>query len=206
MEGLIMGTVFLFWGGVKNVLELVIVAQLREYTKKHSLVCFESVNYRLRGLHLNKAGILQKTQYQVGKLEIKIIIQITCVSNVENSLIQQYIIQTEKCWRPTVVPDIAPGAGNMATSIAKPLPSVRGHSNNPALRILAGVCDLRIGGTPKEKVLGVGRKAAEPPCSLKKQCSWLFSVLHPIQLFLILTTNSPASRKTAPTDSGSKLL
>lgn len=104
------------------------------------------------------------------------------------------------------MPDVVLGAGNREVSMAKSLSSGNGHSNDPALRVLGDGCDLRFGRTPKETVWGMGIKSPEPPCSFQKECSWLFSILHPIELFLVPTTNSPASRKTAPTDSGSKLL
>lgn len=60
------------------------------------------------------------------------------------------------------------GAGNMEMNIAKSLTSLRGHSNDPALCILADECDLRFGGTPKKKILGAGRKAREISCSFRK--------------------------------------
>lgn len=128
------------------------------------------------------------------------------MSKVENSLIQQHIIQRGKTLMVSCMPDTVAGAGNTEMSIAKWLPWCRGHSKDPALHILADGCDFRFGGTPKEKVLGVGRSIPWPPCSLTKQCYFLSSILHPIHLFLAPRANSPASRKIAPTDSGSNLL
>lgn len=81
------------------------------------------------------------------------------MSKVENSFIQKHIIQRG---------NTALGAGNMEMNIAKSLTSLKGHSNDPALCILADGCDLRFGGTPKEKILGAGRKAHELPCSFRK--------------------------------------
>lgn len=104
------------------------------------------------------------------------------------------------------------GAGNMEMNIAKSLTSLKGHSNDPALCILADGCDLRFGGTPKEKILGAGRKAHELLWSFRKTVllalfQFLYiQFLYPIQLFLVSTTNSSDSRKIAPTDRGSKLL
>ena len=60
------------------------------------------------------------------------------------------------------------GAGNMEMNIVKSLTSLRGHSNDPSLCILADGCGLRFGGTPKEKIWGAGRKAHELPCSFRK--------------------------------------
>lgn len=133
------------------------------------------------------------------------ITQITSASKDESSLIPQHIIQRGKCWCSTVYQGTILGAGNSETSVAKPLPWRSGPPNDPPLHILAGGCDFRLGRTPK-KILGVGRRAPEPPCSLTKHCYSLFFVLQPIHLYLVLSTNCPASRKIAPTDNGSKLL
>lgn len=134
------------------------------------------------------------------KLKIKMMTQITSMSKAENSLVQQHIIQRGKMLRSNVCQILF-----LELSVTTSLPWCRGHSNDLDLHILADGCDFRFGGTSKEKVLGVRGRALEPSCSLTKQCYFLSSVLHPIHLFLAPSANSPASRKIAPTDSGSKL-
>jgi hypothetical protein len=46
----------------------------------------------------------------------------------------------------------------------------------------------------------------KPPCSFVKQCYLLFYVLQPLDSFYMPTADGSASRKMAPTHSGSKQL
>lgn len=112
------------------------------------------------------------------------------------------------------VPDTILGAENTEMSITKSMPWWRRHSNDPTLHVLADIFDFNFGGTPEGKCFwgwvkssfGGWVKNSLTSLFSHKKCYLFFSVLLPICWFLVPSTSIPASRKVAPTDSGSKLL